>query len=136
MVSKLIKVLVVDESEPIRRALKQTISQDSRIHLVATARDAFEAKEMVKELKPDVIILDVDMFNVDSLRFLEELMMAQPTPVVMVSSLADAKGEFTLKARELGAVDYIEKPSNYELSQLECYANSVVHRVKQAYDEL
>lgn len=132
MVSKLIKVLVVDDSESIRRMLKRIISEDAQLHLVATARDAFEAKGMVRELKPDVIILDVDMPKVDGLRFLDGLMTVQPTPVVMVSSLTDANADITLKALELGAVDYIAKPTDCDPAELQEYAQSVIQKVKQA----
>ncbi|MBM6551744.1 protein-glutamate methylesterase/protein-glutamine glutaminase [Marinomonas ostreistagni] len=132
MVSKLIKVLIVDDSELIRRILQQIISEDPQLHVVATARDAFEAKEMVRELKPDVITLDVEMPKVDGLRFLEVLMKAQPTPVVMISTLTRANADVTLRALELGAVDYIPKPTADEQALLQHYASTVIQKVKQA----
>ncbi|WP_151704056.1 protein-glutamate methylesterase/protein-glutamine glutaminase [Nitrincola alkalilacustris] len=105
-----IRVLVVDDSALIRRLLTEIINQQPDMQVVAAARDAYEARDMVRKLKPDVITLDIEMPRVDGLTFLEKLMSAQPTPVVMISTLTEAGADITLRALDMGAVDFIPKP--------------------------
>lgn len=132
MTGRVIRVLIVDDSELIRTILSEVINASPLLEVVGAARDAFEAKKMVAELKPDVITLDVEMPKVDGLRFLEVLMKAQPTPVVMISTLTKANADTTLRALELGAVDYIAKPSINQSDLFKRYANTVVRKVTQA----
>ncbi|TPE51548.1 chemotaxis response regulator protein-glutamate methylesterase [Maribrevibacterium harenarium] len=127
-----IRVLVVDDSELIRRILTELLNSDPTIRVVGVARDAFEAKELVTKLQPDVITLDVEMPEVDGIRFLEVLMKARPTPVIMISTLTKANADVTLKALELGAVDYIAKPVIDEISVFNRYASTVIRKVKMA----
>ena len=82
-----IKVLVVDDSALIRQILSEIVTRDSGLTLVGAAPDAYVAKRMVQEFRPDVITLDIEMPKVDGLRFLEVMMKAMPTPVVMISTL-------------------------------------------------
>ncbi len=127
-----IKVLIVDDSELIRTILTEVISSDPSLQVVGAACDAFEARTMVNELKPDVITLDVEMPKVDGLRFLEVLMKARPTPVIMISTLTQVNADTTLRALELGAVDYVAKPSINESRLFKQYAQTIIRKVKQA----
>ncbi|MFC3093401.1 protein-glutamate methylesterase/protein-glutamine glutaminase [Alteromonas sediminis] len=111
----MISVLIVDDSVTICNVLKKAIELHPAMQVVGIAHDAFQAKELVNRHKPDVITLDVQMPEVDGLRFLEKLMKARPTPVVMFSSLTGKNSDVSLKALELGAVDFIPK------SQLDLY---------------
>lgn len=105
-----ISVLVVDDSALIRSLMTQIISAHPQLHLVGTAPDAFVAKDMVKRFRPDVITLDIEMPKVDGLTFLDRLMKAMPTPVVMISTLTEKGADATMLALELGAIDFIPKP--------------------------
>ncbi|WP_417553029.1 protein-glutamate methylesterase/protein-glutamine glutaminase [Marinomonas fungiae] len=127
-----IRVLVVDDSELIRRLLTEVLNSDKDISVVGAAKDAFEAKKLVNQLAPDVITLDVEMPEVDGIRFLEVLMKAKPTPVIMISTLTRARAEITLKALELGAVDYIAKPVINDISMFQQYSSTLVSKVKMA----
>ena len=127
-----IRVLVVDDSELIRRLLTEIFNSDSDIEVVGCAADAFEAKKLVKELSPDVITLDVEMPEVDGIRFLEVLMKAHPTPVIMISTLTKSNADVTLKALELGAVDYLAKPVVHDLSVFHHYERALINKVKMA----
>lgn len=105
-----IKVLVVDDSALMRQLLTEILHQDPTIQVVGVAADPFIAREKIKHLRPDVLTLDVEMPNMDGLTFLEKLMRLRPMPVVMVSSLTEKGAEATLRALELGAVDFVAKP--------------------------
>jgi len=104
------KVLVVDDSAVVRQALTKALSGDPELEVVGTAGDPYAAWDKIKALEPDVLTLDVEMPRMDGLAFLEKLMIARPTPVVMVSSLTEKGCETTLRALELGAVDFVAKP--------------------------
>src|SRR5690242_17932240 len=108
---KKIRALVVDDSALIRQLLVQILSSDPRIEVVGTASDPFIAIDKIQSLKPDVMTLDVEMPRMDGLTFLEKLMRSCPMPVVMVSSLTQVGYEVTLRALELGAVDFFPKPT-------------------------
>lgn len=104
------RVLVVDDSALMRQMLTQIIDSSEELEVVGTARDPYVAWEKIPELNPDVLTLDVEMPRMDGLEFLRKLMIARPTPVVMVSSLTERDCDTTLRALELGAVDYVSKP--------------------------
>ena len=105
-----IRVLVVDDSALMRQALTVLLQRDPQIEVVGAASDPLIARDKIKALEPDVLTLDVEMPRMDGLTFLEKLMRAHPMPVVMVSSLTEAGCETTLRALELGAVDFLTKP--------------------------
>lgn len=130
--NKLIRVLVVDDSALMRALLSEIIRSDAQLQLVGAAADAYAAKDLVKQHSPDVITLDVEMPRVDGLTFLDRLMKAQPTPVVMVSSLTEQGAEVTLRALELGAVDYIAKPKIDIKQGLEVYRTDIIEKIKLA----
>ena len=105
-----IRVLVVDDSALVRNVLKAVINEQPDMQVVGTAADAFVARDMVRELKPDVITLDVEMPGMDGLTFLQQLMQVKPTPVIMVSSHTEAGSDITFRALDMGAVDFVTKP--------------------------
>lgn len=107
-----IRVLIVDDSALMRQLLSKLLAQDPGLEVVGVAPDPYIAWDKIKALQPDVVTLDVEMPRMDGLTFLEKLMIARPTPVVMVSSLTGRGAETTLRALELGAVDFVTKPSH------------------------
>ncbi len=108
---KKIGVLVVDDSALIRTLLSEIVNAQPDMHVVGVAGDPYIAREKIKLLNPDVVTLDVELPRMNGLEFLERLMRLRPTPVVMVSSLTAAGATTTLRALELGAVDFVLKPS-------------------------
>jgi len=109
--SKPIRVLIVDDSSVIRQLLTLMLSADPEIEVVGTASDPFVARDRIKALNPDVVTLDVEMPGMDGVTFLRKIMALRPMPVVMVSTLTQAGAETTLEALEIGAVDFIAKPT-------------------------
>lgn len=105
-----VKVLIVDDSATMRGLIAATLRADPDVEVVGSAADAYEAREAIKALNPDVITLDVEMPNMNGLEFLEKIMRLRPMPVVMVSTLTHAGAEASIAALELGAVDCIGKP--------------------------
>lgn len=104
------RVLVVDDSALVRNLLKEIINHQADMECVGTANDALVAREMIRDLNPDVITLDVEMPHMDGIDFLGRLMRLRPMPVLMISTLTEHGAEVTLKALELGAVDFVAKP--------------------------
>jgi two-component system, chemotaxis family, protein-glutamate methylesterase/glutaminase len=104
-----ITVLVVDDSAFMRKAIRTMLEKDPGIKVVGAARDGKEGLEMVRSFDPDVVTLDIEMPRMDGLTALRRIMMESPRPVLMVSSLTTEGAESTLKAMELGAVDFIPK---------------------------
>jgi len=109
MVTK-IRVLVVDDSALVRSLLSEIINREPDMRCVGAASDPLVAREMIRELAPDVITLDVEMPRMDGIDFLGKLMRLRPMPVLMVSTLTERGAEVTLRALELGAVDFVAKP--------------------------
>ena len=105
----MIRVLIVDDSAFMRNALKSMISDDPEIEIAGIARDGLEAVEKVKELRPDVVTLDVEMPKMDGIEALRIIMKENPVPVIMVSSLTTEGAKVTLDALDIGAVDFIPK---------------------------
>jgi len=104
-----IKVVVVDDSAFMRKAISTMLAEDPEIDVVATARDGEEGLELIRKHNPDVVTLDIEMPRMDGLTALRHIMMEMPRPVLMVSSLTSEGAEATLKALDLGAVDFIPK---------------------------
>ena len=111
MPDKLVRVLVVDDSLTARAVLMRLLQEDDRIEVVGRAVDGLDALEQVKQLRPDVVTLDIEMPRLDGIATLERLMAETPTPVVMVSSLTRKGADATMRALEIGAVDFVEKPT-------------------------
>ncbi|MCX8128819.1 MAG: chemotaxis response regulator protein-glutamate methylesterase [Clostridia bacterium] len=106
-----IKVLVVDDSAMVRKMLTSELSRDKEIEVIAAVPDPYFARDKIVELKPDVILLDIEMPRMDGLTFLKKLMHHYPCRVIVVSSLAEDGGEVALKAIEYGALDVMAKPA-------------------------
>lgn len=105
-----IKALIIDDSAVMRQMLKTILHEDPDIDVVGTAANPLIAREKIKALKPDVLTLDVEMPGMDGITFLEKLMRLHPLPVVMVSSHTEKGAAATLRALDLGAVDFVAKP--------------------------
>jgi two-component system chemotaxis response regulator CheB len=131
MIRKL-RVLVVDDSAVMRRMLTDLLSKDPGIEIVGTASDAYIARSKILRLQPDVLTLDVEMPRMDGLTFLEKLMAAHPMPVVMVSSLTQHGGEATLRALELGAVDFVPKPFPDVVARMPEVVPEILEKIKAA----
>jgi two-component system, chemotaxis family, protein-glutamate methylesterase/glutaminase len=110
MVMKKIRVLTIDDSILMSRMLHAAFEKEPDMELVGQAADGIEGLKMIEVLKPDVITLDVEMPGLNGLEFLERMMMTQPIPTVMLSSHTAEGTEVTLKALELGAFDFLQKP--------------------------
>lgn len=105
-----LKVLIIDDSALIRGVMRAIINNQPDMEVVGVAPDPLVARDLIKQTNPDVLTLDVEMPRMNGLEFLEKLMRLRPTPVVMVSTLTEKGSDVTLKALELGAVDFISKP--------------------------
>lgn len=105
----MIKVVVVDDSAFMRKALTTMLEKDPDIKVVATARNGADGLAVIRQYDPDVVTLDIEMPQMDGLTALRHIMMEMPRPVLMISSLTMEGAESTLKAMELGAVDFIPK---------------------------
>ncbi len=127
-----IRVLNVDDSALMRQVLASLLAKDPEIEVVGAAPDPFIAREKIKALNPDVLTLDVEMPKMDGLTFLEKLMKGHPMPVVMVSSLTEVGCETTLRALELGAVDFITKPKIDLREGMEEVAQDLIGKIKTA----
>ena len=106
------RVLVVDDSALIRKLLSEVINSQPDMETIGAAPDPLVAREMIRELNPDVLTLDVEMPKMDGLDFLEKLMRLRPMPVVMVSTLTERGSDVTFRSPELGAVDFVAKPKS------------------------
>ncbi len=126
------KVLIVDDSALIRRMLTDIISQFDDFEVVGAAPDPYVARDMIKQLNPDVLTLDVEMPRMDGLDFLERLMRLRPMPVIMISSLTERDAEITLRALELGAIDFVTKPKAASTLELEQYADEIAEKLRTA----
>ena len=126
------RVLVVDDSALMRGLLTEMINSAPDMEVVGAAPDAAVAREMIKSLNPDVLTLDVQMPKMDGLEFLERLMRLRPMPVVMVSAFTRAGSDTTLKALELGAIDFIGKPRADGPRGVDGYADELVEKIRAA----
>jgi len=130
-VDRKITVLIVDDSALVRQLLSDMISQDPEMEVAGIARDGVEAIKMTQELDPDVITMDIHMPEMDGLSALEYIMKKSPRPVVMISALVKKGAAPTLKALELGAVDFIAKPTQFPTSVNEV-REDVINKIKAA----
>ncbi|WP_010477554.1 protein-glutamate methylesterase/protein-glutamine glutaminase [Thermococcus zilligii] len=129
---KKIRVLVVDDSAFMRKILRDILESDPEIEVCCEARDGAEAIEKVKQHKPDVITLDVEMPRMNGLDALKFIMSKYPTPVIMVSALTQEGAEATIKALEYGAIDFIPKPSSSISMNMRELREEIIAKVKEA----
>ncbi len=125
-------VLVVDDSALIRKLLHEIINSQPDLQAVGAAPDPLVARDMIRALNPDVLTLDVEMPKMDGLDFLERLMRLHPMPVIMVSSLTEKGSDATLRALELGAVDYVSKPKIDIVHGIQQYAEEIAEKIRTA----
>lgn len=128
----MIKVLIVDDSAMFRQMLSQILAADDEIEVVGTAIDPIFAMQKIMRDPPDVITLDVEMPRMDGLTFLQKLMKSYPIPVVMISSWTQKGRETTLRALEMGAVDFIAKPEGKTPGYLNELKTEIIAKVKNA----
>jgi len=130
--SRKIRVVVVDDSALVRSLLAEIINRQRDMECIGTANDPLVAREMIRELNPDVITLDVEMPRMDGIDFLGRLMRLRPMPVVMISTLTERGAEVTMKALELGAVDFVAKPRVGLANGLNDLAAQIVDKIRVA----
>lgn len=128
----MIRVLIVDDSATARAVLREILESDPQIEVVASASDAYVARDKIVELKPDVVCLDVEMPRMDGITFLKRLMHYMPLPVVMVSSLTQNGAKTTLEALEAGAVDFVGKPHSHIYDGVESMREELLSKIKMA----
>ncbi len=126
------RVVVVDDSALVRGLLAEIINRQPDMECVGAAADPLLAREMIRNLNPDVITLDVEMPRMDGIDFLSKLMRLRPMPVVMVSTLTERGAEVTLRALELGAVDFVAKPKIGVADGLRLLAEDITEKVRTA----
>ncbi len=129
---KKIRVLVVDDSALMRRLLTELIGAEADMEVVGAASDPYVAREMIRSHNPDVITLDVEMPRMDGLKFLENLMRLRPTPVLMVSTLTEKGSDVSLRALELGAVDFVAKPKLDIVHTMSAYGEEIAEKIRGA----
>ncbi|WP_313085053.1 chemotaxis response regulator protein-glutamate methylesterase [Pulveribacter sp.] len=127
-----IRVIVVDDSALVRSLLAEIINRQPDMQCIGTANDPLVAREMIREMNPDVITLDVEMPRMDGIDFLGRLMRLRPMPVVMISTLTERGAEVTMRALELGAVDFVAKPRVGLASGLNELAAQIVDKIRVA----
>ncbi|MEK6676045.1 MAG: response regulator, partial [Planctomycetota bacterium] len=129
-----IRVLIVDDSVFMRTMLKNAVAKSPRMDVVGSAQNGQEALQKIKELKPDVVTLDIEMPGVDGIEVLKRVMAEQPLPIVMVSTKTQDGAALTFKALELGAVDYVAKPLADKEASLQSFQEKVVRAVETAFE--
>jgi two-component system, chemotaxis family, protein-glutamate methylesterase/glutaminase len=126
----MIKVFIIDDSALVRAFLNEILSRDKDIEVVGQTVDAYFAMDKIKKLEPDIITLDIQMPRMNGLDFLQQLMAEYPTPVIMFSSLTQDGSDITLKALELGALDYVAKPQENLTKNLYQVKDEILTKVK------
>ena len=127
-----IRVLVVDDSALVRKIISEGLAKDPQIEVVATARDAAQALELIALHHPDVITLDVEMPGMDGVTFLRKYLPSYPIPTIIVSSYTESGKKITLEALEAGAVDIVLKPRMGIVDGLPAIMDDLCGRVKAA----
>src|SRR5574344_1904551 len=130
--SSKIRVVVVVDSALVRSLLTEIINRQADMECIGTANDPLIAREMIRELNPDVITLDVEMPRMDGIDFLGRLMRLRPMPVLMISTLTERGAEVTMRALELGAVDFVAKPRIGLANGLNELATQIVDKIRVA----
>ncbi|MCP4298845.1 MAG: chemotaxis response regulator protein-glutamate methylesterase [Proteobacteria bacterium] len=105
-----VQVMIVDDSAIVRQTLTKIINEHPKLNVLETAQDPYIAAKKMRDSKPDVIVLDIEMPRMDGLTFLQKIMSQHPLPVIICSSLTSDNSEMALKALELGAIEIINKP--------------------------
>lgn len=127
-----INVLIVDDSTVLRKIIKEMFSADTQLNVVGEAEHGLKALELISELKPDVVTLDVNMPVMDGLTTIKHIMIKSPTPVVMFSTLTGQGAKETFEALRYGAIDFLQKPSSLLKEDLKSQHELIISRVKNA----
>ncbi len=127
-----IRVLVVDDSALMRQLLTELIGAHDDMEVVCVASDPYIARQMIRSHNPDVMTLDVEMPRMDGLKFLENLMRLRPMPVIMVSTLTEKGSDISLRALELGAVDFVAKPKLDISHTMSGYGEEIAYKIRAA----
>lgn len=127
-----IRVLVVDDSAFMRRIITDLLNHDPQLEVVGTAKNGREALEKIETLKPHVVTMDVEMPVMDGLSALKAIMRTRPVPVIMLSAVSNQAAEATMKALELGAVDFVTKPSIQIMLDVAGASIDIINKVKIA----
>jgi len=127
-----IKVLIIDDSLVIRKVLKEIIDEQPDMTVVGAAPDPVVARDMIRQLNPDVLTLDVEMPKMNGLAFLRRLMRVRPMPVVMLSSYTREGTDLAFRALSLGAVDFVGKPITGQAGA-EDYSRAIVEKIRGAF---
>jgi two-component system, chemotaxis family, protein-glutamate methylesterase/glutaminase len=127
-----IRVLIVDDSALVRQLLTEVFANNSEFEVVGTAPDPIIARDKIKALSPDVLTLDVEMPRMNGIEFLERLMRLRPMPVVMISTLTIEGADVTLQALELGAVDFVSKPTTNLTNSMAGLRAEILMKVRTA----
>lgn len=125
-----IKVLVVDDSAFMRKAIENMLKKEPNIEVIGFARNGVEAIDMVQKLKPDIVTLDIEMPQMDGLTALRKILEIAPIPVIMVSSLTTEGAEATLRALEIGAVDFIPKDKSFASLGIMKIEDQLIEKIK------
>ncbi|MDD2585237.1 MAG: chemotaxis response regulator protein-glutamate methylesterase [Syntrophomonadaceae bacterium] len=127
-----VKVLVVDDSAFMRKIISDIINSQSDLQVIGRAKDGKDALKKIKELQPDVVTLDIEMPEMDGLTTLEQIIKDHPVPVIMISSLTKNGADRTMKALQLGAVDFITKPSGQISLDIEQVSDDITRKIQAA----
>lgn len=127
-----IRVVIADDSAFMRKKIREILESDPDIRVMAAARDGQEAVDLVKEHEPDVVTMDINMPVMDGITALQMIMAESPRPVLMLSSLTQEGALATFECMELGAFDYVGKPSGTISTDLERQSAEIIAKVKQA----
>ena len=126
------RVIVVDDSALVRSLLAEIINRQPDMECIGTANDPLVAREMIREKNPDVITLDIEMPKMDGIDFLGRIMRLRPMPVLMISTLTERGAEITMRALELGAVDFVSKPRVGVANGLSQLSTEIVEKIRIA----
>ena len=126
----MIRILVVDDSAFMRKAISMMLEEDAEVHVVDTARDGLEAIEKVKQLRPDLVTMDIEMPRMDGITALKRIMKEHPVPVMMISSLTQQGAKATIEAMHAGAVDFIPKQMSYVSLEISKIKEELLAKVK------
>src|SRR2546422_1708393 len=130
--NKKFRVLVVDDSSFMRKVLEGIFNSDEQLQVVGNAKDGREAVAMAESLKPDVITMDINMPHVDGLQATAEIMTTNPKPIVIVSSESREGAASTLRALELGAIEFVAKPSSAIDLDMQSVKEELLRKVRMA----
>src|SRR5271170_988610 len=130
--NKKFRVMIVDDSAFMRKVLETIISSDDQLQVVGQAKDGREAVTLAESLKPDVITMDINMPHVDGLQATAQIMTTNPRPIVIVSSESRDGAASTLRALELGAIEFVAKPSSGIDLDMQSVKEDLVRKVRMA----